>query len=98
MYAKLTGGTVDDWGSLGTLASEKGVKLVSFGESGYPFLTCVLWHGYKRLENKINEAVSGDTIYIHPDDRRKISAAQKDNWGTLVTLAAEKNITFAQAE
>lgn len=98
VYAKLTGGTVDDWGSLGTLASEKGVKLVSYGESGYPFLTIVLWHGYKRLENKINEATSGDTIYIHPNDRRKISAAQQDNWGELVTLAAEKNITFAQAE
>lgn len=98
VYAKMTGGTVDDWGSLGTLASEKGVKLVSFGESGYPFLTRVLWHGYKRLENKINAATSGDIIYIHPDDRQKISAAQQDNWGTLVTLAAEKNITFAQAE
>ena len=98
VYAKMSGGTVDDWGSLGTLASEKGVKLVSFGESGYPFLTRVLWHGYKRLKNKINAATNGDTIYIHPDDRRKISAAQKDNWGTLVTLAAEKNIIFAQAE
>ena len=98
VYAKMTGGTVDDWGSLGTLASEKDVKLVSFGESGYPFLTRVLWHGYKRLENKINVATSGDIIYIHPDDRRKISAAQQDNWGELVTAASAKNITFAQSE
>ena len=95
VYAKLTGGTVDNWGSLDALASEKGVKLVSFGESGYPFLTRVLWHGYKRLENKINEATSGDTIYIHPNDRRKISAAQKDDWAALVTAGAEKQISFA---
>ena len=95
VYAKMTGGTVDDWGSLGTLAEGKGVKLVSYGESGYPFLTRVLWHSYKRLENKINAAKSGDVIYIHPDDRRKITAAQKDDWGALVTAGAEKQISFA---
>lgn len=95
VYAKLTGGTVDDWGSLGTLAEEKGVKLVAYGESGYPFLTRVLWHGYKRLENKINAAKSGDVIYIHPDDRRKITAAQRDDWAALVTAGAEKQISFA---
>lgn len=95
VYAKLTGGTVDNWGSLGTLAEEKGVKLVAYGESGYPFLTRVLWHGYKRLENKINAATSGDTIYIHPDDRRKITEAQKDDWAALVTAGAEKQISFA---
>ena len=95
VYAKMTGGTVDNWGSLGTLAEEKGVKLVAYGEAGYPFLTRVLWHGYKRLENKINAAKSGDTIYIHPDDRRKITAAQKDDWAALVTAGAEKQISFA---
>lgn len=95
VYAKLTGGTVDDWGSLGTLADGKGVKLVSYGEDGYPFLTRVLWHGYKRLENKINAAKSGDVIYIHPDDRRKITEAQRDDWAALVTAGAEKQISFA---
>lgn len=95
VYAKMTGGTVDDWGSLGTLAEERGVKLVAYGESGYPFLTRVLWHGYKRLENKINAAKSGDVIYIHPEDRRKITSAQKDDWGALVTAGAEKQISFA---
>ena len=95
VYGKMTGGTVDDWGSLGTLAEEKGVKLVAYGESGYPFLTRVLWHGYKRLENKINAAKSGDVIYIHPDDRRKITAAQRDDWAALVTAGAEKQISFA---
>ena len=95
VYAKMTGGTVDDWGSLGTLAEGKGVKLISYGESGYPFLTRVLWHGYKRLENKINAAKSGDVIYIHPDDRRKITAAQRDDWAALVTAGAEKQISFA---
>lgn len=95
VYAKLTGGTVDNWGSLGTLAEEKGVKLVAYGESGYPFLTRVLWHGYKRLENKINAAKSGDVIYLHPDDRRKITAAQQDDWAALVTAGAEKQISFA---
>lgn len=95
VYGKMTGGTVDDWGSLGTLAEGKNVKLVSYGESGYPFLTRVLWHGYKRLENKINAAKSGDVIYIHPDDRRKITDAQKDDWAALVTAGAEKQISFA---
>ncbi len=95
VYGKMTGGTVDDWGSLGTLAEEKNVKLVSFGEDGYPFLTRVLWHGYKRLENKINAAKSGDVIYIHPDDRRKITEAQRDDWAALVTAGAEKQISFA---
>lgn len=95
VYAKMTGGTVDDWGALGTLAEEKGVKLVAYGESGYPFLTRVLWHGYKRLENKINAAKSGDVIYIHPEDRKKITSAQKDDWAALVTAGAEKQISFA---
>ena len=95
VYEKMTGGTVDDWGSLGTLAEGKGVKLISYGESGYPFLTRVLWHGYKRLENKINAAKSGDVIYIHPDDRRKITEAQRDDWAALVTAGAEKQISFA---
>lgn len=95
VYGKMTGGTVDDWGSLGTLAEGKGVKLISYGESGYPFLTRVLWHGYKRLENKINAAKSGDVIYIHPDDRRKITEAQRDDWAALVTAGAEKQISFA---
>ena len=95
VYAKMTGGTVDNWGSLGTLAEEKGVKLVAYGESGYPFLTRVLWHGYKRLENKINAAKSGDVIYLHPEDRQKIASAQKDDWAALVTAGAEKNISFA---
>ena len=95
VYAKLTGGTVDDWGSLGTLAEGKGVKLVAYGESGYPFLTRVLWHGYKRLENKINAAKSGDVIYIHPDDRRKITESQRDDWAALATAGAEKQISFA---
>ena len=98
IYTKLTGSTVENWGDLKTKAEGKGVQLVSKGDANYPFLTEVIWHSYAALDRKIDAAASGDYIYIHTQDKKKIDSKQQDNWGTLVTLAAEKNITFAQAE
>ena len=98
VYSKLSGSTVENWGSLATLASGKNITLLAKGDTGYPFLTEVLWHSYAALQKKINDATNGSTIYIHKQDKQKITSSQQDNWGTLVRLAAEKNITFAQAE
>ena len=98
VYNKLTGGTVENWGALQTLATEKGVTLRHKGEPDYPYLTDPFYRSYVGLYNKINGASSGDIIYIHTQDYEKINTPQQDNWGELVTLAAEKNITFAQAE
>lgn len=102
IYAKLSGSTIENWGDLKVLAGTKNVKLVAKGDAGYPFLKNVLWHSYAALNKKITDAANGDTIYINTADRYKLGdddrGAQADNWGTLVTLAAEKNITFAQAE
>lgn len=98
IYNKLTGGTIENWGALATLASGKNITLLAKGDSGYPYLTEPFYRSYIGLYNKINSATNGSTIYIHTQDKEKITSSQQDNWGTLVTLAAEKNITFAQAE
>lgn len=98
IYTKLSGSTIENWGDLKTKAEGKGVQLVAKGYTNYPFLTEVLWHSYAALDKKIEAAASGDFIYIHTQDKTKIDSSQQDNWGELVTLAAEKNITFAQAE
>lgn len=98
VYNKLTGGTIENWGALATLASGKNITLLAKGDSGYPYLTEPFYRSYIGLYNKINSAANGSTIYIHTQDKQKITSSQQDDWGTLVTLAAEKNITFAQAE
>lgn len=94
----MRGSVVENWGSFATLASGKNITLLAKGDSGYPYLTEPFYRSYIGLYNKINSATNGSTIYIHTQDKRKITSSQQDNWGTLVTLAAEKNITFAQAE